>query len=754
MRKRRPPIKSVEELLDRYYADGPTRLPRVDASMDTLLDTYYGQMPESVKRRPRAVSLHLSLDCDDGRTVLAQRNRFVGPMVAAPDDVTPSESAQAAPPAPVSAAAPAPSAAGAAPGAPAPDAAAAMPPAAPTAATAPATPAPAPAAPAATAPAGTTPAATPPGAPAPPAVATQADAAAPAQARAASVARPESAEDDFLADIKSIVSGEGVYDPVQKKTVPRESLKEYPREAEPAAADNGARGAAGDGGNDNQAIFDRLTRSMQYAGAYDLGDVELENRFADFDRLEELRQKAADAKAAVPAPPQIPKVDNADFLADLDTIRKDAIERAGVAAPSPSAAPAAAPEIAAPASVPAGYSVPLYDTGEHVLAGDDLYRDKLLVGKAPGVSFSYGQIVAMADLFGSDGELMGADAEMLKKLKALIEQSATYCASGKTRGKDVGSEEWDKATDGRYLKLAEDNYQHFAPNLLFKDERFVRPTTHGDHKSAWEQHHRRAIEEARRLQGSAAAKAPGYVPNGPLVINAFGDHFLTDAFAAGHVINKEAVIAYFKSLFYGGAALTPDGQKFFDQVAAKAWHGDLAKKMSKLETAKPYDASWNIIGWHPNISSADRFASVLKEIAAQAPDRVANLAVKAIHDALNRDGIEVTNGAGHAPWKLTGDGHLTPATLAVMKQAVKQSAANITDAAVLSGKTDVAACIAKVWAHVPQLPAASQAKVKGIVASYVTPTSAPLVAAAAQILENEIDTMIKVLIENKALRAA
>jgi hypothetical protein len=565
---------------------------------------------------------------------------------------------------------------------------------------------------------------------------------------AASVSRPGTTENDFLADMQSIVTGESVYDPVQRKTVRKEALKEHPRDPEPAA-ENGRRDGGREGGTgESQAIFDRIARSMQYAGAYDLGEVELENRFADFDRIEALRQKATEAKPAAPPtrpPPTTPKVDHADFLADLDAIRTHAVDTAADAMAPPATE---APDVATPASVPGDYSVPLYDTGEHVLAGDDLYRDRLLVGKAPGVLFSYGQIIAMADLFESADEMMGADPGMLKNVKTLIEQSTAYHKGGKGPGlRNVSSEEWEKATDGRYLKLAEDNYEHFAPNLLFKDERFARSATRrGNHKTAWEHHHRRAIEEARRMQADAAAKAPSYLPTKPLVVNAFGDHFLTDAFAAGHVINKEAVIAYFKSLFYSGAALTPDGQRFFDQVAAKAWRGELAAKMSKLETVKTY------LGLHPNIDNADRFAKVLKEVAAQAPDRVANIAVKAIHDVLNRDGIDVVNGAGRPPWKLTGDGYLTPATLAVLKDAVKQSAANITDAAVMSGKTDVAACFAKVWAYVPQLPAASQAKVKALITAYVSPKSASLLAAAAQILADEIDMMIKVLVENKALQ--
>jgi hypothetical protein len=719
MRARRPLVASFEELMERYYGRAEPRLLRGTAAMDELFATYYGQLPESAKARSGVLSVRLSLECDDGKKVLAQRNRFLDrprskpapEKAAAPDGshtrIGPLELS-------------------------ADDGAALVAP--------PATPAPTqlkvevlP--------------------PAPPPRHVEEGS---ARSAAASVVRPAASdgsaikvsENDFLADMQSIFAGESVYDPVRQKTIPKSVLKEHPREPEPAEESPRRDARASDG----QAIFDRIAKSMQYAGAYDLGDVELENRFADFDRMDEAKQKVAEAqqkrKTAAKASPVTDeaKVDNADFIQDLDAIQKQA---AGMAAAAP-------PSVAEQASVPRGYSAPLYVEGEHALAGGDLYRDQLLVGNAPGVLFSYGQIIAMADLFGSVEEMMAADSTVLQRLKALIEQSTTYFKNRKAPPlEDVPTKTWQKATDRRYLKLAEDNYDHFAPNLLFKDERFARfATKYGNHKLAWEQHHERAIKEAQRMALDPAFGKSSYIPSWPLIINAFGDHFLTDAFAAGHVINKEVVVEYFKSMFYSGSSLTPDGNRFFDKVAAKAWHGDVAQKLSQLETAEPYDAWWNIVNWNPDINSADRFATVLKGAATQAPDKVANLAVKAVHDVLNREGVEVVNGAGSPPWKLTGDGHLTPATLTIMMQAVKQSADNITDPSILASNISFPSYFAKVWAYVPQLPPASQAKVKTLVTSYVNPTSTQLVEASARIIEREIDSLIEALLEKKALQPA
>ena len=78
------------------------------------------------------------------------------------------------------------------------------------------------------------------------------------------------------------------------------------------------------------AIFDRIAKSMHYANAYDLGTMELDNRFSDFDKFDEKRQVGLkEGKgAAQPAPQEVAtSMDSdipnpADFIKDLDSILK------------------------------------------------------------------------------------------------------------------------------------------------------------------------------------------------------------------------------------------------------------------------------------------------------------------------------------------------------------------------------------------------------------------------------------------------
>jgi hypothetical protein len=526
-------------------------------------------------------------------------------------------------------------------------------------------------------------------------------------------------EADIMSEIQSIIS----------------AGKNYNRQAAEAPARNGGdRTPYADG----HAIFDRIAQSMQHANAYDLGTVDLENRFAAFDRHEDQKRRAPTGTAATPAKPAHPPVPTSDFMADLDAI---------TARPTP-------PPM----------SRPLYDTGEHVMAGNGLYAERLRAGKGASVPLSYGQIIAMCDLYATVDDLFDADPAELNRLKTLIVRStAFYEGKRGNSALDVSNEEWDAATGGRYLKLADGNYEHFSPPTVAMGA--GQKTVHGNNRQQWEYYHRRAIEDAQQeYLRSSATTSPFF--ERALVINAFGDHFLTDAFSAGHLINKEVLIARYKSAFYKGNDLSDAGKKFFESVADKAWVGDVAARFSKLETYdRPVIWGFLPLPWHPNIDSASRFATVLKEAAKQQPDRVGNLIVKALHDYLNEHGIEVTNGAGDGTWVLPGDGTLavgtgalTPADLAknltIMRRAVQQSIDQVNSPAIRVSNLQYQPLFDAVWRNVPHLTPASQGQMTALIADYSNSGSATLVQAAARIVTEQLQAFIKLLIQEHKLRPA
>jgi hypothetical protein len=571
--------------------------------------------------------------------------------------------------------------------------------------------------------------------------------------------RAEAMDNEFMADMQAILSGQKVYDPVAGKTTEKDKLGR----PQSISSQNDGNDVPAPESKNSQAIFDRIAQSMQYANAYDLGTVELEKRFSDFDKIFEIQQKAAEEKKSknrqTPATHSSPgaAVDSADFIQDLDAIRKQGSARGAPLEIPIMSSSTAASTLSAAQSAPNEYSHPFYDTGEHVLTGGDLYKDRLRVGKAPGVLFSYGQIIAMADLYESVGQMMGAEVSELTRIKTLIARSTSYYETHKTdRSLDVSDEEWNVATRERYLDLAEENYEHFSPNLLFKNGRFAEAANkHGNNKSAWEQHHKRAIEEAQKMFAAQQQAQSSLFLEWPLIINAFGDHFLTDAFSAGHVINKAATIEHFKVNFFNGKSLKPEGEAFFADVAKLAFKGEVRKKFSVLETTDYPVCAWGYcFKWHPNIDTENVFRKLLIKGAEEQTDSVGNLAVKALHDRLNQDGIEVFNNAGDGTWTLTGDSYLNAKNLDIIRKAVQQSMDNINDPSIFASNLNFGAYFSKVWNHVPQLTQASQKKVVQLTRDYTRPDSEVLKIAAADLISRSLDSLITKLKKQNKLKDA
>lgn len=583
--------------------------------------------------------------------------------------------------------------------------------------------------------------------------------------------------DYFMADMQSILSGQKAYDASTKTMVPRSEFPQPPEARGDAPAAPASQPApqvppAGAG----HEIFERIAQSMEYAGAYDLGSVAIENRFAQFDRESDGTAPPARAAGSAappvvlpPVPPVPPPVDA--FREDMRDMlaRPQPIVPPPVVPPPPEPLAAAAPQgdevffpdpdtltpgmLAPPMAPAAAQSLPeasiarpFYGSGEHMRAGAGLYEKQLEVGPPPGLMLSYGDLIAMADLYASVDDMMQQPLAKLQHVKDLLDKDLNQ-ALGKS-AKGATDDEWEAATDKRYLKLAADNFGHFAPTILFTGKVYSSPVSSPkDHKRLWEQHHKRAM---------AAARTPEALPwrnaspkNWPVTINAFGDHYLTDAFAGGHLFNKAEALSLFMSNFYANGKPTSATETFLNRVAHVAWHDALPGKFSKLEPVA------GIIGdlGHPDIDSPGMFHELLKAIARQEPMMVANLAVKTIHDKYNSEGIDVANGLGEN-WKLTGDGHLTAATLTRMQAAVEQSAADIGDPAIQQPGFNPDTFCARVWKHVPQLTARSADEVRATLTAWFKPDSPALTSAAAKVIYDQADFLIKELKARNKLRDA
>jgi hypothetical protein len=372
-----------------------------------------------------------------------------------------------------------------------------------------------------------------------------------------------------------------------------------------------------------------------------------------------------------------------------------------------------------------------YEAGEHAQFGGKTGKQKNVT--VNGVTMTYGEMIAMADLFESFEQMKTADPKQIEALVKLIQEDAAKPSS-------VTPAKWHEATGGRYLDLAEKNTAHFAPS----DELLVpaRGGTVGqDHKAAWEAHHLAALQLAQQGKKDEA-----------LALNAFGDHYLTDAFAAGHLVNKPDVMTHFR------IALGTD-TAFFDAVAKIAWaDSTVSSLLSQYEPVKKYEVEW-APDFRPNIHNAERFSFLLQEIYKQRPDALVGVIVRLVHDRLNDfpGGIEVKN--AFETWNLPGDATLDSdtkqKTLEYGRKAVGRSQQNVLGAVGLVGPLDLPALFQAVWDFVPRPTKwTGYEAVREVVDQRTDPANQDVIAEMAKLLIKNITVIVAKLIAEKALRKA
>lgn len=360
-------------------------------------------------------------------------------------------------------------------------------------------------------------------------------------------------------------------------------------------------------------------------------------------------------------------------------------------------------------------------------------------GKAPkinphGVELDYGTGVAMGgDLYGTPQEMDSAAEDELKDIDALVKRDQTAAK--------VSDSEWQTATKGRYTALAEKNEAHFAPQNAAIAPESAAGKTAPNHKSEWEKHHRTALDTSKAGDVKKA-----------LTVNAFGDHFLTDAFAAGHLINKRDVMEQFKGqlkLAKGGKDFTKESKAFFDAIAKDAFQGDVKTEFSKYETVKTF---YRI---HANIDSVSRFSQLLQAVHQEEPDLLASAVAKGVHDELNTTsgGIPAQSPKG-GKWQLSGDKTLNEDTKRIGQRAVAQSQVNVLSVRSITTAIDYSAKFKAVWDYVPEPTSAGLATVVDDVKKGTDVKSGDLKKALVDLIKANYVLIIAELVKRNKLRKA
>ena len=89
-----------------------------------------------------------------------------------------------------------------------------------------------------------------------------------------------------------------------------------------------------------------------------------------------------------------------------------------------------------------------------------------------------------------------------------------------------------------------------------------------------------------------------------------------------------------------------------------------------------------------------------------------------------------------------------------MRKAVQQSVDNLNDPAILASNLNFGPFFQRVWRYVPQPTASERERIKRLVLEYTSPGSKVLSNAAAEVIREQVDELIKVLIKEGKLKPA
>lgn len=235
----------------------------------------------------------------------------------------------------------------------------------------------------------------------------------------------------------------------------------------------------------------------------------------------------------------------------------------------------------------------------------------------------------------------------------------------------------------------------------------------GENRRTWEAGHRSAVDKAERAAAEQDRAARQELSNDAYTTNALADHFLTDAFAAGHLMQKanfRAMWAQFVQANHDrvvdavAAATVRDHPGAIFELASwkvRSWPGlrsipVLGGLAGLLGGAVAWLVSVFIPGWAEN-----EVKDTIHKLEQEDRSLLEEAASKAAHDHYNRVGVEVSNAQGDR-WRAFGDDHLrrSSTTWQLMSLAVMRSRADVAET--LRGRRP--ADVLQAWTYAPIPP--------------------------------------------------
>lgn len=409
-----------------------------------------------------------------------------------------------------------------------------------------------------------------------------------------------------------------------------------------------------------------------------------------------------------------------------------------------------------------------YDAYEHAKQGDHAQGSlsidlPLSSGSMSGlVRLTSGQINALADLFASPEDLWNADAVEVEKLKALTNRQLAD-------PKSVQESEWDDATGGRYNRLNLKNSAHFGPRNKALIDPGSAVESGLDNRAYFIKYYMQTVVAAQtayaRPIGLPVAGEKEKWLDRAVITAGFAEHFLMDAFSAGHLFSKDDFITVLKGHL---DALGNDARGDLLGSVAKTVLADASSK-TLLGTYELTDKNipWYIGGgWtgHPNLDSESVFKGLLQHLYDDNDGRQAvySALVKVVHDALSQHrnadgsiGVEVENGFG--TWILSGDKTLasSPKTQEMIDKAIEEFRRAIepyrngpvSDTDPTSEATKI------IKAHFPR-PTAATVKLISNIVTTTTDAGQGTINALVDVMKKELPSILSALKDRGEIRKA
>lgn len=288
---------------------------------------------------------------------------------------------------------------------------------------------------------------------------------------------------------------------------------------------------------------------------------------------------------------------------------------------------------------------------EHATLGN---TTRATIDLGDGIVLTWGQVVAIAgDEYGTVEELETAIStpEGKARLRAALEHDGVPgSATSKLPEPTAGQR---SAQDKEFIRLAMENTAHFPDG--------------GQALGKWAEHHARAIEAA--LSAGLANDPKGI--NKAYLYEAFGEHFLTDAFSGGHIRTPRAqIVEWYTGTFaprvVGSLIANLRSrvvQALVDQANPQAPNTPEFLLRSKINERVQTSIN-NLVASMGGMAALTRWVGL----------GVAGAVSGAMHDVEGETGVLVASDEHPAPWRAFGDKKLEDSPIS-KEQATKAVAA-------------------------------------------------------------------------------